>query len=106
MVTTTSVFAADAPLKELPYSPSLNVQSIGTTAAPCEDFYRFACGAWQANNPIPGDQSSWGVYEKLQEDNLRYLWGLAQAAAEPRPGRSVQEQKVGDYFASCMDDTS
>ena len=98
-------FAADVPLTELPYSPSLNVQSIDKTAAPCDDFYRFACGAWQVDNPIPGDQSSWGVYEKLQEDNLRFLWGLALAAAEPRAGRSVPEQKVGDYFGACMDDT-
>jgi putative endopeptidase len=97
---------ADEPLQALPYAPSLDLGSLDRGADPCVDFYRYACGGWQQKNPIPPDQAGWDVYGKLQEENLRYLWGLLRDAAEPRDGRSAPQQKAGDYFAACMDQAS
>jgi putative endopeptidase len=96
--------AVDQPLQALPYSPSLDLGSLEPGADPCVDFYRYACGGWQRKNPIPPDQAGWDVYGKLQEENLRYLWGLLLDAAEPRAERSPAQRKAGDYFAACMDE--
>ena len=71
---------------------------------PCDDLFRFSCGKWLDQNPIPADRSRWGVYAKLENDNQRFLWGMLEEAARPVPGRDADTQKIGDYFASCMDE--
>ena len=70
---------------------------------PCTDLYTYSCGAWMKKNPIPPDQPSWAVYIKLYEDNQRFLWGILQDLSQRTAGRTPDEQKLGDYFAACMD---
>src|SRR6266700_3642941 len=96
----------ERPLTSLPYTPSLELQFMDRAADPCVDFYRYACGNWNKLNPIPPDQPVWNVYAKLQDENLRFLWGLLEEAARPAPDRNTNQQKIGDYFHACMDETS
>ncbi len=88
----------------LPYTPSLDLTAMDRTIDPCLDFYEYSCGGWQKNNPIPADQTSWSVYGKLYVDNLGYLRGLLQEAAAQKD-RDPATQKIGDFYASCMDET-
>lgn len=94
---------AEAPLKALPYIPSLDVTAMDTSANPCVDLYQYSCGGWDKKNPIPADQAAWSVYGKLNDDNFRFLWGILEDAARPRPKRTKVEQEVGDFFHACMD---
>jgi putative endopeptidase len=94
----------DTPLTSLPYSPSLDVSSMDRTVDPCTDFYRYSCGSWIKNNPIPPDQARWNVYSKLANENQRFLWGILEQAAKPAAARSAVETKIGDYFSACMDE--
>jgi len=96
-------FAQEKPLASLPYTPSLNTASMDRAVDPCIDFYRYACGGWIQQNPIPADQARWNVYSKLADDNQRYLWGILETASQPTPSRSPNEQKIGDFFHACMD---
>ncbi len=100
------LIAQDRPLASLPYTPSLDTAFIDRAADACVDFFQFACGNWIKLNPIPADQARWDVYSKLHDDNLRLLWGILEAAAKPSPDRTPNEQKIGDYFAACMDETA
>jgi putative endopeptidase len=98
--------AQDRPLASLPYTPSLDVSFMDRTVNPCVDFYHYACGSWIKRNPIPADQPRWDVYAKLHTDNLRFLWGILEEASKPAPNRNANQQKIGDYFASCMDEAA
>lgn len=94
---------AEKPLRSLPYTPGLDVKAMDTTVDPCANFYQYSCGGWMKNNPIPGDQASWSVYGKLANENEQFLWGILEDSAKPDPKRSAAQQKIGNYFAACMD---
>lgn len=96
--------AQDKPLTEFPYTPGLDVSAMDTTANPCEDFYQYSCGGWIKNNPIPADQARWSVYGKLYQDNQRFLWGILDALSHKTEGNTANQQKIGDYFAACMNE--
>ncbi len=78
--------------------------AMDRTADPCVDFYQYSCGGWQKNNPIPPDQTSWSVYGKLYFDNLEYMRGFLEQAATEKD-RDAVTQKIGDFYASCMNET-
>ncbi|MGA2852163.1 MAG: M13 family metallopeptidase [Terracidiphilus sp.] len=93
------------PLTAMPYSPSLDVESMDRSVDPCVDFYKFSCGGWETHNPIPADQPGWSVYAKLANENQQFLWGILAEDAQVATGstnRTPVQQKVGDYFAACM----
>lgn len=84
--------------------PVLDLTSMDQTVDPCTDFYTYSCGGWMKKNPIPPDQSSWSAYGKLQDENTAQLRGILEAAAVPDPKRNAASQKIGDYYAACMDE--
>jgi predicted metalloendopeptidase len=82
------------------FSPS----NMDPAASPCVDFYQYACGGWIAKNPIPADQSRWGRFDELEERNRLILKGILEKASVDNPKRTPVEQKIGDFYASCMDE--
>src|SRR5271166_3311605 len=85
--------------------PGFDPGAIDRTVSPCTNFYQYACGTWLKNNPIPSDQASWGRFDELQEHNRDVLHNIAEKDSQPSPTRTPIEQKVGDYWAACMDET-
>jgi len=86
------------------YTPALDVTAMDRSADPCVDFFQYSCGGWIKNNPIPPDQSSWSLYSKMQDENRTRLRGILEAAAVPNSNRNAVTQKIGDYYASCIDE--
>src|SRR5438270_3305619 len=86
------------------HEPVLDVTSMDRTIDPCTDFFAYSCGGWIKKNPIPPDQSSWDTYSKMQDENLARLRGILDEASSPSTTRNAVNQKIGDYYASCMDE--
>ena len=83
--------------------PGFDTSSIDTTVDPCNDFYKFACGKFAGNHPIPGDQPEVDQFYALYNVNTQSLNGILAKASSGRTGRTANEQKIGDYYKSCMD---
>ncbi len=92
---------ADRPRISLPYTPSLDPAAMDRSVDPCQDFYRYSCGGWIRDNPIPPDRTRWDVYGKMQQENQRLLWGILEEAAAA-PGSDPVKRQIGDYFSACM----
>ncbi len=78
---------------------------LDKTCKPCEDFYHYASGEWLAKNPVPAAYPSWGRFNELAERNRELLHQILEgAAANTKASGGSNEQKIGDFYASCMDE--
>jgi putative endopeptidase len=82
-----------------------DISLIDKSLDPCQDFYKYACSKWNAANPIPADQVAWGTGSGLQYWNENILREALQKAAAQTGTRTDYEQKIGDYWAACMDES-
>jgi putative endopeptidase len=83
-----------------------DVASLDRSVAPCDDFYKFSSGGWMKNNPIPADRSSWtafGALNAANEDALHQI--LEESAKDKSAAPGSNRQKIGDFYASCMDES-
>jgi putative endopeptidase len=82
-----------------------DVAGMDTSTPACTDFYQYANGGWLKANPIPAAYPAWGVGNVLNEKNRDVLREILEAAAKNVGShKSPNEQKVGDYYATCMDE--
>src|SRR5262249_40056776 len=84
----------DARAQQSTHTPALDVTAMDRTIDPCVDFFKYVCGRWIKNNPIPPDQSSWDLYSKMEDENKDKLRGILEAASTTDAGRSAVNQKI------------
>lgn len=85
----------------------LHLDWIDKNIAPDQNFYQFANGMWQQQNPIPAAYASWGIFQLLQKQNQEIIRSILEDAAKNNPGKpGSEEQKVGDFYYSGMDEAT
>jgi putative endopeptidase len=80
--------------------------NLDKTCKPCDDFYQFAMGGWMKSNEIPPQYSTWGSFSRLLDKNQQNLQQILEAAESSKAAPGSNEQKIGDFYASCMDTTA
>ena len=97
--------SASSAQSSTPASHGVDLTILDKTCKPCEDFYHYAGGEWLAKNPVPAAYPSWGRFNELAERNRELLHQiLEQAAANTQATAGSNEQKIGSFYASCMDE--
>jgi len=83
-----------------------DVSSMDKNTSACTDFYQYANGTWLKNTEIPAAYPSWGAFNVLAENNRKALHEILEEAAKKTTAtKGSNEQKIGDYYASCLDET-
>src|SRR5580693_2243305 len=84
-------------------TPDFLAENIDTTVNPANDFFLYANGGWIKKNPIPADQSAWGVGFLVQEDIYSRLRTINEKALDEKSEPGSVSQKIGDFWFSGMD---
>jgi predicted metalloendopeptidase len=83
-----------------------SLNNLDRTCKPCENFYEFAMGGWMKSNPIPAEYPTWGTFAQLRDNNLTAMRTILDTAAASQAASGSNDQKIGDFYASCMDTTA
>ena len=89
---------------DMPPLQHFSPDRIDKSLDPCTDFFEYACAKWIKANPIPPDQAGWGTFSELAIWNIAAIHHTLEEAAAAS-NRTPAEQKAGDYYAACMDES-
>ncbi len=80
--------------------------NMDPSVKPQNDFFMYASGGWIKRTEIPPEESRWGSFNQLIERNNDALHEIAEKASKQHvdPKTAPEVQKVGDYYASGMDE--
>lgn len=94
---------ADNADKNAAAKPDILAANLDSTVKPGDDFFDYANGGWIKRNPIPGEQSSWGIGNLVIEENLKRLREISEKAAASNAAKGSGDQKIGDFWSMAMD---
>jgi len=97
--------ASGADQTSVPKLEHFDADLVDKTLDPCNDFYKYSCSKWMSTNPIPADQVYWSTGSSLELWNEGVLRDTLEAAGKNEANRNPVQQKIGDYWAACMDET-
>ena len=89
-----------------PQLTHFTLDNLDPKADPCVDFYQYACGGWITSHPRPQDEVWWDTSSAIQDRNEALLRDIAEKSMSADPKRDSIHQKLGDYYAACVDETS
>jgi putative endopeptidase len=83
-----------------------DLANLDRSVSPCDNFFKFANGGWIEAHPIPPAYPRWGTFDQLRDNNEEILHQILEEAAKDKTAASGSNlQKIGDFYASCMDET-
>ncbi len=99
-------FASTVAAAPADMNSSLKPAEFDNHSAPCQNLFEFVNTNWLERHPIPGDRTSWGAFEMLDERSLIAQHEIAENVAKAKNAPGSIEQKVGDFYGSGMDEAA
>lgn len=90
------------PKEEAKAKPDVLAANADTTISPADDFFAFANGTWIKNNPIPADETGWGIGWVVDKELREKLFAI-NADAVKKGDKTGTGQLIGDFWYSAMD---
>ena len=98
------VLMVSAPLMGMGQNKSgLVMSNLDTAVKPADDFYSFATGGWQKNNPLPAAYSRFGSFDQLQENNNKHINSILGDLQKKHYKNGTIEQKLSDFYRLALD---
>lgn len=87
-----------------PVPSGIDLAGMDKSVKPGDDFFAYGNGSWVKKTEIPADRARFGTFDLLVEKTNAEVRELIQTAAKTNPKPGSDAQKVGDYYASFMDE--
>ena len=84
----------------------IRLENFDKTAKPGDDFYKFVCGGWEKNNPLPPEYSRFGSFDKVAEDTRMQLNDLIEELAGKQNSDGTIAYKIATLYNQMMDSTT
>lgn len=83
--------------------PAIDLSNLDTTVPPAVDFYQYATGGWQKNNPLKPEFARFGSFDQLRENNVERLNDLFASMTTMKTVKGSVEQKIADLYKQGLD---
>lgn len=83
--------------------PAINLSDLDTTCSPAVDFYQYATGGWQKNNPLKPEYARFSSFDILNENTENRLNELFKEMTEMKTAKGTVEQKISDIYKMGLD---
>ena len=97
------IVAVSCNSKENAAKPDVLAKNVDSAINPADDFFDYANGFWIKNNPIPADESAWGLFQIIPNETLERIRDINLEVSKTSHGEGTAEQKIGDFWKAAND---
>ena len=84
--------------------PAIDTNNFDESINRNDDFYQWATGGWQKNNPLKPEFSRYGSFDVLRENNEIRINALFNEMAQTEAEFGSVEQKISDLYKMGLDE--
>lgn len=82
---------------------AIDLADLDTTISPTEDFYQYATGGWQKNNPLPDEESRFGSFDLLAKETNQKVNDIIVNLTKQENAENSIEWKIATFYNLGMD---